>query len=105
MTRSAQNLQECEEYVLKEVPGRLRQLLGRELDRDLTIVEEGLRRKAADCVKTLLVVTKPEGRPGRHVDQPECFAGVVIVTVMNGMESTALNELQMTTRIVIGCPR
>ncbi|KAK3318907.1 ankyrin repeat-containing domain protein [Apodospora peruviana] len=47
-------LTECEEYVLRAVPPGLRQILGPELDRDLHIVEEGLMRKAIDCVKELL---------------------------------------------------
>ncbi|KAK7418930.1 hypothetical protein QQX98_003633 [Neonectria punicea] len=47
-------LAQCEDYMVKEVPQRLRQALGRELAQDLTIVEERLRRKAGECVKTLL---------------------------------------------------
>ncbi|KAM4059848.1 hypothetical protein HRG_014153 [Hirsutella rhossiliensis] len=41
-------LAECEAYMLRELPQRLRNALGRELDRDLNIVEEGLRRKAGE---------------------------------------------------------
>lgn len=51
---SQSSLIECEEYVLREVPPRLRQILGPELDRDLNIVEERLKRKAIDCVRGLL---------------------------------------------------
>ncbi|KAF4955691.1 hypothetical protein FGADI_4384 [Fusarium gaditjirri] len=61
-------LAECEDYMLREVPQRLRQALGRELDRDLTIVEESLRRKAGDHVRTLLEEAFRELRHNRGSD-------------------------------------
>jgi hypothetical protein len=54
--------------MVREVPQRLRQALGRELDRDLTIVEERLRRKAGDWVKTLLEEAFRELRHNRDGD-------------------------------------
>ncbi|KAK4444367.1 nicotinate-nucleotide diphosphorylase [Podospora aff. communis PSN243] len=51
---SWERLNECEEYVLREVPPRLRNALSRELEADLIVVEESLRRKATACVKTLI---------------------------------------------------
>ncbi|KAM7214484.1 hypothetical protein V8F06_010118 [Rhypophila decipiens] len=48
-------LSECEEYILKEVPLRLRHILAPEFDREWNIVEEGLKRKAIDSLKTVLV--------------------------------------------------
>ncbi|KAK0639560.1 hypothetical protein B0T16DRAFT_245725 [Cercophora newfieldiana] len=47
-------LNECEQYLLREVPPRLRRALSRELEADLSVVEESLRRKATACVKTLI---------------------------------------------------
>ncbi|KAH6949219.1 hypothetical protein DER45DRAFT_580864 [Fusarium avenaceum] len=61
-------LARCEDYMVREVPQRLRQALGRELDRDLTIVEESLRRKAGDWVKTLLEEAFRELRQNRGED-------------------------------------
>ncbi|KAH7118695.1 hypothetical protein B0J13DRAFT_613082 [Dactylonectria estremocensis] len=61
-------LAKCEEYMVREVPQRLRQVLGRELDRDLNIVEESLRRKAGDWVKTLLEEAFRELRQNRRPD-------------------------------------
>ncbi|KAF4450194.1 hypothetical protein F53441_6628 [Fusarium austroafricanum] len=61
-------LAQCEDYMVREVPQRLRQALGRELDRDLTIVEESLRRKAGDWVKTLLEEAFRELRQNRGSD-------------------------------------
>ncbi|KAI1085070.1 hypothetical protein F5B20DRAFT_520893 [Whalleya microplaca] len=55
-------LTECEEYILREVPPRLRQILRPELDRDLNIIEESLKIRAIDCVKTLLEDTFREFR-------------------------------------------
>ncbi|KAF5534680.1 Nicotinate-nucleotide diphosphorylase [Fusarium mexicanum] len=63
-------LAQCERYMLREVPQRLRQALGRELDRDLTIVEENLRRRAGDWVKTLLEEAFQELRQIRHLGSP-----------------------------------
>ncbi|KAF4440824.1 Nicotinate-nucleotide diphosphorylase [Fusarium acutatum] len=63
-------LAQCEQYMLREVPQRLRQALGRELDRDLTIVEENLRRRAGDWVKTLLEEAFQELRQIRHLGSP-----------------------------------
>ncbi|KAM7189588.1 hypothetical protein V8F33_009956 [Rhypophila sp. PSN 637] len=60
------SLSECEEYIVKEVPLRLRQILGPELDRDLSIVEEGLKRKAIDSLKTLLVEAFREFRQSKE---------------------------------------
>jgi len=48
------HLNECEEYLLREIPPRLRQALSRELEADLSVVEESLRWKATACVKTLI---------------------------------------------------
>ncbi|KAI0012559.1 hypothetical protein F4779DRAFT_625873 [Xylariaceae sp. FL0662B] len=63
MGPSSQNyLTECEEYVLREVPPRLRQILRPELDRDLNIIEESLKIRAINCVKTLLTETFREFR-------------------------------------------
>ncbi|KAG4258035.1 hypothetical protein FPRO03_02990 [Fusarium proliferatum] len=63
------SMAQCEQYMLREVPQRLRQVLGRELDRDLTIVEENLRRRAGDCVRTLIEEAFQElrrlGSPGQ----------------------------------------
>ena len=47
-------LNQVEEHLLREVPPRLRQALSRELEADLSLVEEGLRKKATTCVKTLI---------------------------------------------------
>ncbi|KAJ4250250.1 hypothetical protein NW762_012065 [Fusarium torreyae] len=63
-------LAQCEDYMVREVPQRLRQALGRELDRDLTIVEESLRRKAGDWVKTLLEEAFRELRQNRGTSRP-----------------------------------
>ncbi|KAH7134123.1 hypothetical protein EDB81DRAFT_858786 [Dactylonectria macrodidyma] len=63
-------LAQCEEYMVREVPQRLRQVLGRELDRDLNIVKESLRRKAGDWVKTLLEDAFRELRQNRRPDDP-----------------------------------
>lgn len=63
-------LAQCEEYMVREVPQRLRQALGRELDRDLNIVEESLRRKAGDWVKTLLEEAFRELRQNRRQNGP-----------------------------------
>ncbi|PNP79421.1 hypothetical protein FNYG_07256 [Fusarium nygamai] len=63
-------LAQCEQYMLREVPQRLRQALGRELDRDLTIVEENLRRRAGDWVKTLLEQAFQELRQIRRLGSP-----------------------------------
>jgi hypothetical protein len=54
--------------MVREVPQRLRQALGRELDRDLNIVQESLRRKAGDWVKTLLEDAFRELRQNRDGD-------------------------------------
>ena len=64
-------LEECEAYVLREIPPRLRQALGRELDSDLNIVEERLRRKATECVKALIAEVFKELR---HAASPPAFA-------------------------------
>lgn len=40
--------------MLREVPPRLRQALSRELEVDLSTVEENMRRKATACVKALI---------------------------------------------------
>ncbi|WZH45850.1 hypothetical protein QYS62_006918 [Fusarium acuminatum] len=61
-------LAQCEDYMVREVPQRLRQALGRELDRDLNIVQESLRRKAGDWVKTLLEDAFRELRQNRDGD-------------------------------------
>ncbi|KAG5802020.1 hypothetical protein H9Q74_010543 [Fusarium xylarioides] len=63
-------LAQCEQYMLREVPQRLRQALGRELDRDRTTVEENLRRRAGDWVKTLLEEAFQELRQIRHLGGP-----------------------------------
>ncbi|KAF5645089.1 hypothetical protein F52700_2289 [Fusarium sp. NRRL 52700] len=63
-------LAQCEQYMLREVPQRLRQALGRELDRDLTIVEENLRRRAGDWVKTLLEEAFQELRQIQRLGSP-----------------------------------
>ncbi|KAF5722440.1 Nicotinate-nucleotide diphosphorylase [Fusarium mundagurra] len=63
-------LAQCEQYMLREVPQRLRQALGRELDRDMTIVEENLRRRAGDWVKTLLEEAFQELRQIRRLGSP-----------------------------------
>ncbi|KAF5547850.1 Nicotinate-nucleotide diphosphorylase [Fusarium napiforme] len=59
-----------EQYILREVPQRLRQALGRELDRDMDIVEENLRRRAGDWVKTLLEQAFQELRQIRRLSSP-----------------------------------
>ncbi|KAK1759753.1 hypothetical protein QBC47DRAFT_372993 [Echria macrotheca] len=63
-------LNECEEYVLRVVPPRLRQALGRELEADLIVVEESLRRKAAPCVKTLIADAFREFRQSLTANNP-----------------------------------
>ncbi|KAF5671695.1 Nicotinate-nucleotide diphosphorylase [Fusarium heterosporum] len=63
-------LAQCEHYMVREVPQRLRQALGRELDRDLTIVEESLRRKAGDWAKTLIEEAFREIRQSRRPAEP-----------------------------------
>ena len=63
------SLTECEQYILREVPPRLRRKLGPKLDRDLSIVEEGLKREAIDCVKDLLIEAFREFRNITKQDQ------------------------------------
>ncbi|KAF5975905.1 Nicotinate-nucleotide diphosphorylase [Fusarium coicis] len=63
-------LAQCEQYMLREVPQRLRQALGRELDRDLSIVEENLRLRAGDWVKTLLEEAFQKLRQIRRLGSP-----------------------------------
>ncbi|CCT70488.1 uncharacterized protein FFUJ_06466 [Fusarium fujikuroi IMI 58289] len=65
------SLAQCEQYMLREVPQRLRQALGRELDRDLTIVEDNLRRRAGDCVRTLIEEVFQELRQIRRLSSPD----------------------------------
>ncbi|OTA93975.1 hypothetical protein M434DRAFT_282610 [Hypoxylon sp. CO27-5] len=48
------SLTECEEYILRELPPRLRQSLRPEFDREFHIIEESLKLKAIDHVKMLL---------------------------------------------------
>ncbi|CVK91322.1 uncharacterized protein FMAN_09465 [Fusarium mangiferae] len=64
------SLAQYEQYMLREVPQRLRQVLGRELDRDLTVVEENLRRRAGDCVRTLIEEAFQELRQIRRLGSP-----------------------------------
>ncbi|RBA15373.1 hypothetical protein FPRO05_12447 [Fusarium proliferatum] len=64
------SLAQCEQYMLREVPQRLRQALGRELDRDLTIVEDNLRRRAGDYVRTLIEEVFQELRQIRCLSSP-----------------------------------
>ncbi|KAK0622600.1 hypothetical protein B0T14DRAFT_426607 [Immersiella caudata] len=88
-------LKECEEYVLREVPPRLRNALSRELEADLSVMEESLRRKATACVKTLIsdvfrelresapgapAILSTEGQPGQSqgegtVQSDDVFGG------------------------------
>ncbi|KAI1653889.1 hypothetical protein F4813DRAFT_393268 [Daldinia decipiens] len=48
-------LAECEDYILREIPLRLQQRLRPELDRDFNTIEESLKRTATYCVRGLLV--------------------------------------------------
>ncbi|GAB1316411.1 hypothetical protein MFIFM68171_06621 [Madurella fahalii] len=53
-SNSGDRLRECEEFLLREVPLRLRQALCLEAERNFSIVEETLRREASSCVSTLI---------------------------------------------------
>ncbi len=53
-TGSLGSLALCEEYILREVPSRLRQELRPALDRNLTVVEESLRQMASERIRDIL---------------------------------------------------
>ncbi|KAK4212716.1 hypothetical protein QBC37DRAFT_465181 [Rhypophila decipiens] len=80
------SLSACEEYIVKEVPLRLRHILAPELDRDLNIVEEGLKRKAIDCLKTLLVDAFREFRKLDQKAEPDQPSSSVYATQGNSQQ-------------------
>ncbi|KAI8629959.1 hypothetical protein F5Y19DRAFT_65602 [Xylariaceae sp. FL1651] len=58
-------LTECEEFMLREVPIRLREFLTPELDRDFHIIEQSLQRRAVEYTGTILATLFQEFRK-RH---------------------------------------
>ncbi|KAI1302012.1 hypothetical protein F5Y03DRAFT_215068 [Xylaria venustula] len=67
-TRSHETLTECEEFVLREIPLRLRKLLTLEFDRDFEIIEQSLRVRAIEHTKTLIASLFQEFRNLRQQD-------------------------------------
>ncbi|KAI0813413.1 hypothetical protein GGR55DRAFT_677054 [Xylaria sp. FL0064] len=53
-TRSNGTLTECEEFVLREIPLRLRKILTPEFDRDFQILEQSLKARAIEHTKTII---------------------------------------------------
>ncbi|KAI1284140.1 hypothetical protein F5Y07DRAFT_385663 [Xylaria sp. FL0933] len=53
-THSNGTLTECEEFVLREIPLRLRKILTPEFDRDFQILEQSLKARAIEHTKTII---------------------------------------------------
>ncbi|KAI0974137.1 hypothetical protein F4678DRAFT_424730 [Xylaria arbuscula] len=66
--RSHETLTECEEFVLREIPLRLRKILTLEFDRDFGIIEQSLKVRAIEHTKTLIASLFQEFRNLRQKD-------------------------------------
>ncbi|KAH8901149.1 TPR-like protein [Thozetella sp. PMI_491] len=66
-TGSLGSLALCEQYIIREVPSRLRQELRPALDRNLNIMEESLRQMATDRIRDIL---RDVFREFRDIHQP-----------------------------------
>ncbi|KAI0454375.1 hypothetical protein F5B21DRAFT_504475 [Xylaria acuta] len=53
-THTHEALTECEEYILREIPLRLREILVPEFDRDFQIIEQSLQRRAIESTRTIV---------------------------------------------------
>ncbi|TRX95876.1 hypothetical protein FHL15_003430 [Xylaria flabelliformis] len=53
-THTYEALTECQEYVLREIPLRLREILVPEFDRDFQIIEQSLQRRAIESTRTIV---------------------------------------------------
>ncbi|KAI0446990.1 hypothetical protein F4803DRAFT_426709 [Xylaria telfairii] len=53
-THTHEALTECEEYVLREIPLRLREILVPEFDRDFQIIEQSLQSRAIESTRTIV---------------------------------------------------
>ncbi|KAI0528117.1 hypothetical protein F5B22DRAFT_21662 [Xylaria bambusicola] len=67
-TRSHETLTECEEYVLREMPLRLQQILTPEFDRDFQIVEQSTRIRAIEHARVIIASLFQEFRRLRQQD-------------------------------------
>ncbi|KAK5629133.1 hypothetical protein RRF57_004848 [Xylaria bambusicola] len=67
-SRSRETLTECEQYVLREIPLRLQQILTAEFDRDFQIVKQSLRTQAIEHTRTLVASLFQEFRDLRQQD-------------------------------------
>ncbi|KAI0431691.1 hypothetical protein F5Y09DRAFT_340390 [Xylaria sp. FL1042] len=65
-THSNSSLTECEEFVLREIPLRLRQILTPEFDRDFQILEQSLKARAIEHTKTIIAGLFQEFRKLHH---------------------------------------
>jgi hypothetical protein len=93
-------LAQIEDYLLREVPKRLRQALTCELDHDLNVVEEDLRRKTRSLLKDVLnEVRRPNSRQERTmgatvlsssgVPEPKATFHALSEDIGNGSGSTS----------------
>ncbi|KAI0875669.1 hypothetical protein GGS24DRAFT_499620 [Hypoxylon argillaceum] len=69
-TKAHEALAECEEYFLRELPLRLREILVPEFDRDLQIIEQSLQKRAIESTKTILATLFQEFRKLQQHDTP-----------------------------------
>ncbi|KAI1737003.1 hypothetical protein F4680DRAFT_236392 [Xylaria scruposa] len=53
-THTCEALTECEEYILREIPLRLREILVPEFDRNFQIIEQSLQRRAIESANTII---------------------------------------------------
>ncbi|KAI3326160.1 hypothetical protein HD806DRAFT_438400 [Xylariaceae sp. AK1471] len=53
-THTYETLSECEQYVLREIPLRLREILVAEFDRDFQIIEQSLKRRAIESTSAII---------------------------------------------------
>ncbi|KAI0549916.1 hypothetical protein F4679DRAFT_584149 [Xylaria curta] len=53
-THTCEALTECQEYVLREIPLRLREILALEFDRDFQIIEQSLQKRAIESTRTII---------------------------------------------------
>ncbi|KAI0864349.1 hypothetical protein F4860DRAFT_511208 [Xylaria cubensis] len=53
-THTYEALTECQEYILREIPLRLREILVPEFDRDFQIIEQSLQRRAIESTRTIV---------------------------------------------------
>ncbi|KAI1750832.1 hypothetical protein F4782DRAFT_532116 [Xylaria castorea] len=61
-THAYEALTECQEYVLREIPLRLRETLAPEFDRDFQIIEQSLQRRAIESTRTIVATLFEEFR-------------------------------------------